>query len=166
MTDGALDGLYQEIILDHARAPHGYGLREKASAESHQINPTCGDEVTVRLHANAGDTQIESISWEGHGCAISQSSASVLSDLVHDLEPEELHARIAAFRTLMRSKGASTVSAAVAADDAAASAAEDDDLLGDAVVFAGVSRYVARIKCAMLPWVAVEDALSRFHTAA
>jgi nitrogen fixation protein NifU and related proteins len=148
MSDNALQSLYQEIILDHARKPHGFGLREGSTSESHQINPTCGDEVTVRLHADEAGARIESISWEGHGCAISQSSASVLSDLVHDLGPEDLTERIEAFREMMRSKG---------------SLEHGEEILGDAEVFVGVSRYVARIKCAMLPWVAVEDALTRFQ---
>ena len=150
MSDSALQSLYQEIILDHARRPHGYGLRDGSASESHQVNPTCGDEITVRLHPDRSGSQIESISWEGHGCAISQSSASVLSDLVHDLGPADLAERIAAFREMMRSKG---------------SIEHGDEILGDAEVFIGVSRYVARIKCAMLPWVAVEDALTRFQPA-
>jgi nitrogen fixation NifU-like protein len=142
----ALSDLYQEVIMDHARRPHGYGLKSPSAAESHQVNPTCGDEVTVRLHVTDAGDRIESISWEGHGCAISQASASLLSDLAHDLDPAALTERIGAFRELMRSKG--TIEG-------------DEDLLGDAVVFSGASRYVARIKCAMLSWVAVEDALTR-----
>ncbi len=147
MPGMSLSGLYQEVIMDHSRRPHGFGLREPSAAESHQINPTCGDEVTVRLHANDTGDRIDSISWEGHGCAISQASASLLSDLVHDLDAASVTERIAAFRTMMHSKG--TIDG-------------DEELLGDAIVFSGASRYVARVKCAMLSWVAVEDALTRF----
>lgn len=146
-TGSSLSGLYQEVIMDHSRRPHGYGLREAGAAESHQLNPTCGDEVTVRLHANDAGDRIESISWEGHGCAISQASASLLFDLTRNLTPDDLESRIVAFREMMRSKG---------------EIEGDEELLGDAVVFSGASRYIARVKCAMLSWVAVEDALQRF----
>ena len=138
-----LQSLYQQVILDHAREKHGYGLRQDAAASSHQYNPTCGDEVTVGVHPDA-DGRIHAISWEGHGCSISTASASLLSDLVHDVDRAELAASIAAFRELMQSKGALE---------------GDEEVLGDAVALAGVSRYVARVKCAMLPWVALEDAL-------
>ncbi|WP_426515455.1 Fe-S cluster assembly sulfur transfer protein SufU [Diaminobutyricibacter sp. McL0618] len=138
--------LYQEVIMDHARKPHGYGLTEPSDAESHQVNPTCGDEVTLRVRTDASGGRVETVSWEGHGCAISQASASLLFDVIRDLDREAVDARIGAFRTMMQSKG---------------SIDGDEELLGDAVVLAGASRYVARIKCAMLAWVALEDALTR-----
>ncbi|MFF2051442.1 Fe-S cluster assembly sulfur transfer protein SufU [Leifsonia sp. NPDC058194] len=143
MTSSDLQNLYQQVILDHAREKHGYGLRDDAAASSHQLNPTCGDEVTVGVHPGA-DGRIAAISWEGHGCSISTASASLLSDLVDDVDREQLGTAVAAFRELMQSKGALE---------------GDDELLGDAVALAGVSKYVTRIKCAMLPWVALEDAL-------
>jgi len=142
----SLRELYQEVIMDHARKPHGYGLTEPSSAESHQLNPTCGDEITLRIRVDATGERVEAVSWEGHGCAISQASASLLFDIIRDLDRESVDARIDAFRTMMQSKGAID---------------GDEELLGDAVVLAGASRYVARIKCAMLPWVALEDALTR-----
>ena len=140
-----LQNLYQQVILDHAREKHGFGLRPDAAASSHQLNPTCGDEVTVGVHPIA-DGRIGSISWEGHGCSISTASASLLSDLVHDVERDRLAQAVEAFRELMHSKG---------------SLDGDEELLGDAVALAGVSKYVTRIKCAMLPWVALEDALAK-----
>lgn len=140
-----LQSLYQQVILDHAREKHGFGLRDDAAASSHQLNPTCGDEVTVGVHLSA-DGRVDAISWEGHGCSISTASASLLSDLVHDTDRAALTASIGAFRELMQSKGALE---------------GDEELLGDAVALAGVSRYVTRVKCAMLPWVALEDALLR-----
>lgn len=140
-----LQNLYQQVILDHAREKHGYGLREDAAATSHQYNPTCGDEVTLGVHPGA-EGRVDAISWEGHGCSISTASASLLNDLVHDSEPAELRAAIAAFRELMHSKGALD---------------GDEEVLGDAVALAGVSKYITRIKCAMLPWVALEDALTK-----
>lgn len=143
-----LEGLYREVIMDHSRHPHGRGLLDGGVAESHQLNPTCGDEITVRLHPDATGARIASVSWTGHGCAISQSSASLMYDVLQDLTPDEVTARIAAFREMIRSKGESE---------------GDEELLGDAVVLSGVSKYVARIKCASLAWVAVEDALQRFE---
>lgn len=142
MTTTGLGGLYQEVILDLARRPHGKGLEDGAASSSHQINPTCGDEVTVQLHVEDGS--IDRIRWDGDGCAISQSSASILADLAPGLSPADLQVRIDAFRVAMRSKGRIE---------------PDEDLLGDAVVLGGVSRYTARVKCAMLAWVAAEDAL-------
>ncbi|MCS5715220.1 SUF system NifU family Fe-S cluster assembly protein [Herbiconiux sp. CPCC 205716] len=143
MASRELEGLYQQVILDHSKEKHGYGLREGASGSSHQINPTCGDEVTLNVHRGA-DGAVDSLSWEGQGCSISTASASLLSDLVHELPADELTRRIDAFRELMQSKGA---------------VEGDEELLGDAVALGGVSRYVTRIKCAMLPWVALEHAL-------
>jgi nitrogen fixation NifU-like protein len=141
MSEG-LGNLYQEVILDLARRPHAKGLEDGAAASSHQINPTCGDEVTLQLHVEDG--RIDRIRWDGDGCAISQSSASILADLAPGLTAADLQLRIDAFRTAMRSKGRIE---------------PDEELLGDAVVLGGVSRYTARVKCAMLAWVAAEDAL-------
>lgn len=140
-----LQNLYQELVLDHSRTPHGYGLRDEIRAQSHQLNPTCGDEVTVQVH-RAADGTVEAIAWEGHGCAISQASASMLADLAEGLTVEDLEDRIASFREAMRSRGRIQ---------------PDEELLGDAAALGGVSKYVARVKCAMLAWVAAEDALAK-----
>lgn len=140
-----LEQLYQEVILEHSRRPHGFGLTGGTPASSHQINPTCGDEVTFELHLDAGG-RVESGRWEGHGCAISQASASLLSDVVAGLSAAELRERIDGFRTALRSRGAIT---------------PDEELVGDAAALAGVARYPARVKCAMLAWVAAEDALAQ-----
>ncbi|MFS0852985.1 Fe-S cluster assembly sulfur transfer protein SufU [Microbacterium sp. 179-I 3D4 NHS] len=145
MTSGDLQNLYRELILDHSRTPHGFGLREPIAAQSHQVNPTCGDEVTLQVH-RAADGTVEAIAWEGHGCAISQASASLLAELAEGLTVDDLETRIASFREAMRSRG---------------KIAPDEELLGDAAALGGVSRYVARVKCAMLAWVAAEDALHK-----
>jgi nitrogen fixation NifU-like protein len=145
MASRELESMYQSVILDHSKQKHGYGLREGAAGSSHQINPTCGDEVTLNVY-RGDDGSIASISWEGQGCSISTASASLLSDIVHDLSPDDVSKRVDAFRELMQSKGALD---------------GDEELLGDAVALGGVSRYVTRIKCAMLPWVAFEDALAK-----
>lgn len=140
-----LQNLYQELILDHSRTPYGFGLREAVAAQSHQVNPTCGDEVTLQVHRGADGT-IEAIAWEGHGCAISQASASLFAELAEGLTIDEVEVRIAAFREAMRSRG---------------KIEPDEELLGDAAALGGVSKYVARVKCAMLAWVAAEDALHK-----
>ena len=145
MTSGDLQNLYQELVLDHSRTPHGFGLRAEVAAQSHQLNPTCGDEVTLQVHRGA-DGAVEAIAWEGHGCAISQASASMLAVLAEGLTVSELEQRIDVFREAMRSRGKIT---------------PDEDLFGDAAALGGVSRYVARVKCAMLAWVAAEDALNK-----
>jgi nitrogen fixation NifU-like protein len=144
MGSPELASLYQQVILDHSKRKNGFGFLDGAAAESHQLNPTCGDEITLRLHL-ADDDTIERISWEGAGCSISMASASLLHDLVAGLTRDEARERIALFREMMRSKGEGV---------------EDDEPLGDAAALEGVSRYVARVKCAMLGWVAFEDTLT------
>jgi nitrogen fixation NifU-like protein len=148
----ALDAMYQDVILDHARRRSGEGLTEPAPehacGESHQYNPTCGDEITVRVELAPGESGpvVERITWAGEGCSISMAAASVLAESAPGATRAELLERIRAFRELLRSRG--TVE-------------PDEELLGDAAAFAGVSRFVARVKCAMLGWVAVEEALDR-----
>jgi nitrogen fixation protein NifU and related proteins len=138
-----LEQLYREVILDHSRRPHGHGLEGGTAAVSHQVNPTCGDEVTFELHLR-DDGTIDSARWDGHGCSISQASASLLVDVVPGLAPQELRRRIDGFRTALRSRGAIE---------------PDEEEVGDASALAGVARYPARVKCAMLAWVAAEAAL-------
>jgi nitrogen fixation NifU-like protein len=150
MSSAELNGLYQQMILDHARTPYGFGLTEGAVAQSHQINPTCGDEITLELHLEPGTDVVTSVRWEGHGCAISQASASLFADLVDGLPMPDISTRIDCFREVMRSRG--TIE-------------PDERLLGDAVVLAGASRYVARVKCAMLAWVAAEHAIAQARAA-
>jgi nitrogen fixation NifU-like protein len=139
-----LDQLYQEIILDHYKHPHGRGLREPYQAEAHHVNPTCGDEVTMRV-ALDGD-RVADVSYEGMGCSISQASASVLHELVRGSTVADALARHEAFGTLMAGRG---------------QVEPDEEVLGDAVAFAGVARYPARVKCALLPWMAFKDAVAR-----
>lgn len=145
MTSSDMQGLYQELILDHSRTPHGYGLRPEIAAQSHQLNPTCGDEITLQMH-RAADGTIEAVAWEGHGCAISQASASLFAELVEGMPEADVVHRIDVFREAMRSRG---------------KIEPDAELLGDAAALGGVSKYVARVKCAMLAWVAAEDALRK-----
>lgn len=136
-----LDALYQDIILDHYKNPHGKGLREEFEAEVHHVNPTCGDEITLRVHLEDG--VVADVSYDSQGCSISQASASVLYELVHGKpvdEAMEIHAR---FQELMQGKG---------------QVEPDEDVLEDGIAFAGVAKFPARVKCALLSWMAWKDA--------
>ena len=139
-----IDQLYQDIILDHYKRPHGRGLREPYEAQAHHVNPTCGDEVTIRVHLS-GET-IADLSYDGMGCSISQASASVLHDLVQGRTVSEALERQEAFQALMSGRG---------------QVEPDEELLEDGVAFAGVAKYPARVKCALLPWMAFKDATAR-----
>jgi nitrogen fixation NifU-like protein len=141
--------MYQEIILDHYRNPHHKGLRADFDVEVHHVNPTCGDEVTLRVKVAGGTVQ--DVSYDGVGCSISQASTSVMTDLVIGRPVEEALARHEAFLELMQSRGTMV---------------PDEDVLEDGIAFAGVSRYPARVKCALLGWMAWKDATSRAVDAA
>jgi nitrogen fixation NifU-like protein len=140
----SLESLYQEIILDHYKNPHHKELHAPCDIEVHHNNPSCGDEVTLRLSTSQGS--VTSISWTGVGCSISQASTSIMCDLVsgkslpHALELERL------FLDLMQSKG---------------NFSGDTEVLEDAVAFSGVAKYPARVKCALLGWMAFRDAALR-----
>ncbi len=139
-----LESMYQEIILDHYKNPHGRGLREPFDAESFQVNPTCGDEVTLRVKVDDG--KVADISYDGQGCSISQASTSVLTDLVVGHTVEEAFATMDAFVELMQGKG---------------QIEPDEEVLEDGIAFAGVAKYPARVKCALLGWMAFKDAVAR-----
>ena len=139
-----LDSLYQEIILDHYKHPHGRGLREPYDAEVHHVNPTCGDEVTLRVHLD-GD-RVADVSYDGAGCSISQASTSVLTDLVVGKPVADAVAVQEEFLRLMQSRG---------------EIEPDEEVLEDAVAFAGVSKYPSRVKCALLGWMAWKDATAQ-----
>ena len=138
------ESLYQEIILDHYRNPHHKGLRDPYDVEVHHVNPTCGDEVTLRVQVRDGT--VTDVSYDGQGCSISQASTSVMTDLVIGQPLDDALGRAEAFLTLMQSRG--TVE-------------PDEDVLEDGIAFAGVSRYPARVKCALLGWMAWKDATAQ-----
>jgi len=148
-----LESLYQDIILDHYRNPHHKGLRDPFDAEVHHVNPVCGDEVTLRVTLKDvnGELVVEDVSYDSLGCSISQASASVMSDLVIGKPVDEAMTISQVFLELMQSKGQGQ---------------PDEDVLEDAVAFAGVSKYPARIKCALLGWMAWKDATARAMEAA
>ena len=143
-----LQSMYQEIILDHYRNPHHKGLRDPFDAEVHHVNPVCRDEVTLRVTLKDvnGEPVVEDVSYDSLGCSISQASASVMSDLVIGKPVGDAMTISQAFLELMQSKGGGK---------------PDEDVLEDAVAFAGVSKYPARIKCALLGWMAWKDATAQ-----
>ncbi|RZT86253.1 FeS assembly scaffold apoprotein IscU [Pseudonocardia sediminis] len=141
-----LQQMYQEIILDHYRSPHGSGLREPYDAETHHVNPTCGDEVTLRVKLDETHSIVSDVSYDTLGCSISQASVSVLNDLVVGRSVADSMRILDAFQEMAQSRG---------------KVEPDEDVLGDGVAFAGVAKYPARVKCALLGWMAFKDAVSR-----
>ena len=139
-----MSGLYQEIILDHYRAKHHSGLREPYQVEVHHVNPSCGDEITLRVQLD-GDRVVD-VSYHGEGCSISQASTSVMTDLVIGRGVADSMALFEDFRHLMEGQG---------------QVEPDEDRLADGIAFAGVAQFPARVKCAMLGWSALRDALAR-----
>ncbi|MHB8340161.1 MAG: Fe-S cluster assembly sulfur transfer protein SufU [Mycobacteriales bacterium] len=139
----ASEDLYQEIILDHYRHPRHRGLRD-GDVEVHHVNPTCGDEVTLRVRVHDG--VVADVSYDGQGCSISQASTSVMTDLVIGKPVPAALAVQATFLAMMASKGEGE---------------PDEEVLEDAVAFRGVARYPARIKCALLGWMAWKDATAQ-----
>lgn len=139
-----LDSLYQEVILDHYRNPHHKGLSVNKDIQVKHNNPSCGDEVTLNLSMKDGSVQ--DITWDGVGCSISMASVSVMSDLIIGKSYAEASEILQNFVDLMQSKGQGS---------------GDENILEDAVAFAGVSKFPARIKCALLGWMAFKDASSQ-----
>ena len=139
-----LDSLYQEVILDHYKHPLNKKLQSDFTAQVHHVNPSCGDEITLNVNISAGI--VKSVSWDGVGCSISQASASVLAEQIVGLSLGDALMVQQGFSELMQSRGTLT---------------PDEDLLGDGIAFAGVSKYPARVKCALLAWMAWRDAVSQ-----
>jgi nitrogen fixation NifU-like protein len=140
----SLDALYQQIILDHNKKRVGFGLHE-GGFPSHQYNPTCGDEITLTVRLSDDGTTISGIEWEGKGCSISQASASLMVSEVVGMTIAEFEEFANGFREAMRSRG---------------TIALPEEEFGDLAALSGVSKFVARVKCAMLAWVAAEDSLA------
>ncbi len=144
MQTPPLTSMYQEIILDHYKHPHHKGLQQAYDAEVHHVNPTCGDEVTLRVRVRDG--VVDEVSYDGQGCSISQASASVMTELVTGRPVAEGLSVQAEFLALMQGRG---------------QVEPDEDTLQDAVAFAGVAKYPARVKCALLGWMAWKDATAQ-----
>jgi nitrogen fixation protein NifU and related proteins len=141
-----LDSIYQDVILDHYKHPHGRGLRD-GDVEVHHVNPTCGDEITLRVKYDG--SRIVDISYESQGCSISQASASVLHELLVGKDVADAQKINGVFLELMQSRGRVEPDAGM------------EETLEDAVAFAGVSKYPARVKCALLSWMAWKDATAQ-----
>src|ERR1700755_2179417 len=141
-----MEQMYQEVILDHYKHPHHRGLREPYGAEVHHVNPICGDEVTLRVTLSEDGEKIADVSYDGQGCSISQAATSVLTDqLIGQTVPDAMKT-VAAFNEMISSRG---------------NVEGDEDVLGDGIAFAGVAKYPARIKCALLGWMAFKDAVAK-----
>ncbi|MCC3330344.1 Fe-S cluster assembly sulfur transfer protein SufU [Nocardia abscessus] len=139
-----MEQMYQEVILDHYKHPHGRGLREPFGAEVHHVNPTCGDEVTLRVRLDNGD--VADVSYDGQGCSISQAATSILTDQVIGLPVQQALKVVDSYSEMISSRG--TIEG-------------DEDVIGDGIALAGVSKYPARVKCALLGWMAFKDAVLR-----
>ena len=144
-----LEQIYQEVILDHYKHPHNRGLREPYHAQSFQVNPTCGDEVRLRVALSDDGETVSDVSYDGQGCSISQAATSVLTQQVIGHSVGEALKTVTAFTEMVSSRG---------------TIAGDEDVLGDGVAFAGVAKYPARVKCALLGWMAFKDALAQAST--
>jgi len=138
------ESLYQEIIMDHYRNPHHKGLHDPYDIEVHHVNPTCGDEVTLRVTVAGG--VVQDVSYDGQGCSISQASTSVMTDLVIGRAVDDALKTSVVFLELMQSRG---------------QLEPDEGVLEDGIAFAGVSKYPARVKCALLGWMAWKDATAQ-----
>ncbi|MEJ5927228.1 SUF system NifU family Fe-S cluster assembly protein [Corynebacterium sp. H128] len=138
-----LEQMYQEVILDHYKHPQHAGLREPFGAEVHHVNTSCGDELTLRVHLSEDGETVADISYEAEGCSISQASTSVMAEEIVGRPVKEAMATLAAFEEMVTSRG--TVEG-------------DAEVIGDGIAFAGVSKYPARVKCALLGWKAFQAA--------
>ncbi|HNE88635.1 MAG TPA: SUF system NifU family Fe-S cluster assembly protein [Actinomycetota bacterium] len=136
-----LESLYQEIILDHYRHPRTKGLRDPFDAQVHHVNPTCGDEITLRVDIE--DAVVRDISFDAMGCSISQASASVMYEQLVGKPLDEVWPILEEFVHLIEGRG---------------KVEPDEDVLGDGIAFAGVAAFPARVKCALLGWMAFKDA--------
>jgi nitrogen fixation protein NifU and related proteins len=135
-----LDSLYQEVILDHYKQPHHKGL-PTGEIQVHHVNPNCGDEITLSLAIRDG--KVEDLVWDGTGCSISQASASIMSELVSGKSVSDAQIALQEFTEMMQSKG---------------NFQGNEEILEDAIALAGVSKFPARVKCALLGWMAFKDA--------
>ncbi|MGB9303762.1 MAG: SUF system NifU family Fe-S cluster assembly protein [Mycobacterium sp.] len=139
-----LEQMYQDVILDHYKHPQHRGLREPFGAQVQHVNPICGDEVTLRVALSDDGATVADISYDGQGCSISQAATSVLTQQVIGQSVPEALKTVSAFTEMVSSRG---------------NVEGDEEILGDGIAFAGVSKYPARVKCALLGWLAFKDAL-------
>ena len=141
-----LSNMYQQVILDHYKSPRGKGLKSPFDGQAHHVNPTCGDEITVQVKLSSDKKNIENISYDGQGCSISQASASIMFEQVDHKSIEEFNEIHEDFLKMMQGKG---------------NYQGNEELIGDGVSMIGVAQYPARVKCALLSWMAAKDAIIR-----
>src|SRR5687768_9411980 len=139
-SDARLSALYQELILDHYRRPRNKGTLEAPTGKASLRNPMCGDEVDVQVELRDG--RVADVKFGGHGCSISQASASMMTELVKGRTPDEVHQIGERFAAMIRG-------------DAEAAG---DETLGQARALSGVSRFPTRVRCAMIAWEAMARA--------
>ena len=140
-----LESMYQEVILDHYKNPQHAGLREPYEAEVHHVNPSCGDELTLRVHLSDDGCTVEDVSYDAEGCSISQASTSVMAEEIIGLPVAEAMKKLASFEEMVTSRG---------------TAEGDAEMIGDGIAFAGVAKFPARVKCALMGWKAFQAATS------
>ena len=148
MTDNALRELYQEVILDHSRHPRHYGALETATHKAEGYNPLCGDRVTVYLVLGE-DGRVADIKFEGKGCAISQASASMMTDMLKGRTAAEADRLMQGFLHLVKGEEALGLSE------------EDRETLD---VMSGISEFPMRVKCATLAWHTYKNAVEEGAT--
>lgn len=139
----SMEAMYQEVILDHYKHPQHSGLRDPYGAEVHHVNPSCGDELTLRVHLSTDGETIEDVSYEATGCSISQASTSVMADEIIGQPRAKAQEKLDEFEKMITSRG---------------KVEGDDELIGDGIAFAGVAQFPARVKCALLGWKAFQAA--------
>ncbi|HQT94532.1 MAG: SUF system NifU family Fe-S cluster assembly protein [Acidobacteria bacterium 21-70-11] len=143
--DVALDDLYREVVMDHHRHPHGRAPLGRVDATAQGFNPVCGDEVVISL-ALDGD-RVTGAQVQGRGCAICTASGSMMAEMIPGHTAAEAEATAEAFRAVMHGAPAPT-----GVD------------LGDLEALEGVQKFAVRVKCAMLPWVTLTDALKAWRS--
>jgi nitrogen fixation NifU-like protein len=143
----ALDELYREVVLDHHRRPRGRAPLERVDARAHGFNPVCGDEVVLQLSLDAD--RITGVQIQGRGCAICTASGSIMAEQIRGRSDGEAGAMAETFRGVMHGHPAPP-----GAD------------LGDLEALEGVKRFPVRVKCALLPWVTLADALRAWRKGA
>lgn len=146
MTSTPLNALYTEIIFEHDKRPQHAGLREPFDSEVHHVNPTCGDEITLRLHLTGSEdtATIEDVSYDAQGCAMSRASASILADLLREQSVHHANEIADSFELSMASRGKDP---------------GDEELIGDGVALLGASKFPGRVKCVLMAWKAYRAAL-------
>ena len=138
-----LRDLYQQVILDHSRNPRNHGEIPPPCLHAHGDNPSCGDEIDVWLRLSEDGQNIEELKFTGQGCAISQASASMMTQKIKGKSKAQAAAMREDFRRVVMGDGAPA----------------DEDALGELILLEGVQKFPQRVKCAMLAWRAVEQAL-------